>query len=297
MLAMPAFAAPLASDGREPSAPKGRVANLSLHSVILGRDVPLHVWLPPGYDDPADAATKYPVMYMFDGAGMFDAVAGEKSMHLDTALERLTVEGQLKPVIVVAIDQLPKPERGREYMPYPDEWFQPDRRLVDGGRLPEFLVTELLPMISATFRVTGDSQETGIGGLSYSGAAALYALIHCPAKFGLAILESPSLQVGNGQLLRDTVNLVAAGRRVAIGVGTRELGQDEDTITHGSRKGDVNRAAVHWSEILAANLRGAIMPPAVLLTVEEGAQHKNEAWARRFPKDFVFLFGKPVGPK
>ncbi len=294
---MHAFAAPPAAEGMEPSAPKGRVVNLSLHSVILGRDVPLHVWLPPGYDDPANAATKYPVMYMLDGAKMFDAVAGEKSMiHLDTSLDRLTAEREIQPVIVVAIDQRStEAEREKEYLPY--RALLAPNVATHGDLLPEFLVAEVLPKITARFRVTDDFRATGIGGFSASGAAALYILIRRPATFGLAILESPSMQIGNGQLLRDTMNLVKAGCRVAIGIGTREWGQDDETITHGFRKGDVNRAVVHWCETLAGNLRGALLPPAVLLTVEEGAEHKGEAWARRFPKDFVFLFGKHAEPK
>lgn len=277
----------------------GRVTSLSLHSAILGRDVPLHVWLPPGYDAPASSEKKYPVMYLFDGAKMFDAVAGAKSsMHLDATLDRLTAQGEIEPVIVVTIDQSRTQEgRQTEYCPYRDPFTVHDVA-THGDLLPEFLAKEVLPRISADFRTTHDFKETGIGGLSYSGAAALYVLIHCPWTFGLAILESPSLQIGNGQLLRDTVNLVSAGRRVAIGVGTRELGQDEATLTHdGSRKGDVNRAMVHWSEELAANLRSATAPPAVQLTVEDGAEHKEKSWAGRFPKDFVFLFGIRAEPK
>lgn len=296
LLALMMMVAPWMSAAEAPVLPavKGRVVALTLHSVVLGRDVPLHVWLPPGYDDAASAATKYPVMYMLDGAEMFDAVAGEKkSMHLDATLERLTTEGKIGPIIVVAIDQPTTPEeRGREYIPYRDPYNAPDGVAPHGNLLPEFLIAEVLPKISAGFRVTDDAGKTGIGGLSYSGAAALYVLIQRPAMFGLALIESPSLQVGNGQLLRDTINLTGAGRRVAIGVGTRELGQNEDELAFGFRKGDINRAAVHMNEILAAHLRAAAVPPEVQLTIEEGAEHKGEAWAGRYAKDFVFLFGK-----
>jgi len=63
-------------------------------------------------------------------------------------------------------------------------------------------------------------------------------------------------------------------------VGTKETGTDE-----------FNRAFVRNCEILAANLREGVSPPAVQLEVEAGGEHNVEALARRLPKDLVFLFG------
>src|ERR1700676_916321 len=57
---------------------------------------------------------------------------------------------------------------------------------------------------------------------SYGGVAALYTLIHRPDLFGSAIIESPALEVGNGELLRDTEFLVRTPSRIAVGAGTAE---------------------------------------------------------------------------
>ncbi len=278
--------------------PKGRVANVALHSAILGRDVPLHVWLPPGYDEPANAGKKYPVMYLLDGKKMFDAVTDVKSeLHLDASLDRLSAEGKLPPIVVVGIEQSDNDGTRRdEYTPYRDVFLASDGFETHGQRLPDFLVTEVLPKIGAAFRVSENWRERGIGGLSYSGAASLYVLMRLPTVFGLAVIESPSLQVGNGQLLRDTMFLTSAGVRVAIGVGTREAGPKESERLNGDGLliGDCNRWFVRSCETLATNLRALAIPPEVQLVVEEGAQHKAEAWARRIPQDLVFLFKTPL---
>jgi predicted alpha/beta superfamily hydrolase len=152
-----------------------------------------------------------------------------------------------------------------------------------GKAFPEFLRAELLPFVAGRYRVTSNPQETAIGGLSYSAIAALYAFINNPATFQLAFFESPSLQSGNGQLLRDTQDLVVAGKRVAIGIGTMEAGRNGDPT--------VNKTAVRLVGALAANLRSAYFAPEVRFTVDEGATHEASAWARRIPEDLVFLFG------
>jgi hypothetical protein len=74
--------------------------------------------------------------------------------------------------------------------------FVPD---VMDNRFPEFLETEVFPAITAKYRVLQGRDNTAIQGASYSGIAALYALVHRPDLFGSGIVQSPSLQVGNGQ--------------------------------------------------------------------------------------------------
>lgn len=276
-----------------PAPAKGHIVTTTLHSVVLGRDVALHVWLPPGYDAPANAQTKYPVMYLFDGKDVFDAVGdGKEKVHLDVALDRMVGDGTLRPVVVVAMEQLlDYVARAREYAVYRDVFNAPDGPEPHGQRLPDFIRGEVMPKIAAAFRVSAESTQTGIGGYSYGGAAALYLLMRCPMTFGLGSLESPSLQLGNGQLLRDTVYLASGGNRVAIGVGTKELGEDEDTVSFGRTKREYNRGWVRSCETLAANLRAAFVPPEVRLEIEDNAGHNTASWGRRLPGDLVFLFG------
>ena len=258
----------------------------SFHSSILGREETIQVWLPPGYHDQQESARVYPVIYLLDGDKMLGSRGPnhDADLHLGEALARLIGSGELKPIIAVAVGECKEGEGRRdEYLPYEDSVIAPNSLEPRGKAFPEFLVAELLPYVSARYRVTGDPQETAIGGLSYSAIAALYALINKPATFQLGFLESPSLQAGNGQLLRDTQQLLFAGKRIAIGVGTMEAGKNPDP--------SINKIYPRIVEALAGNLRSAYFPPEVRLTIDDGAGHEASAWARRIPDDLVFLFG------
>jgi predicted alpha/beta superfamily hydrolase len=120
---------------------------------------------------------------------------------------------------------------------------------------------------------------------------ALYAVLTRSDVFGLVLLESTSLQVGNGQLLRDTSPLPLGPARVYIGVGTAEFTGNSIELHTDSTQGSAGM--VKLTEMLAANFRAAIWNhPEVMVNVEEGAHHNETAWAERFPKAAEFLFGK-----
>lgn len=264
----------------------GDIEPQTLTSSVLGRDVKLWVWLPPGYRDAANADRAYPVLYLLDGEGQFGAG------RVDEILGRLIAEHRIEPVIAVAVGQNTANETGRtegrhdEFLPYGDPVFFPERAAPRGQVYPRFLVAEVLPFIAARYRATSDFRQIAIAGSSYSGIAALYALIQQPRKFGRAIIDSPSFQVGNGRLLTDAGNLMAAGVRVALGVGTLETGPASPEINH---------AWVRFVETLAQKLESAHFAPKVRLTVDEGAFHGTEAYLRRLPDQLIFLFG--VQPK
>ncbi len=258
----------------------------TFHSSILGREVTLQVWLPPGYQGRQESKRTYPVIYLLDGGKVFGrpGVDHDQGANLAESLARLTQEGKIPPIIAVGVDECPDDANRRdEYLPYRDPVLAPNALEPRGKAYPEFMVAELLPYVSDRYNVTGNPQETAIGGLSYSAIAALYTFINKPATFQLGFFESPSLQSGNGQLLRDTQQLVLAGKRVAIGIGTMEAGRNGDP--------NINKTAVRLIGALAANLRSAYFPPEVRFTVDEGATHDASAWARRIPEDLVFLFG------
>jgi predicted alpha/beta superfamily hydrolase len=163
-----------------------------------------------------------------------------------------------------------------------------------GKLFPEFLATEVLPLVSHEFRVTGDFRQTAIGGSSYGAVAALYALLHRPDLFGLGLLESTSLQVGNGQMLRDITPLAIGPGRVSVGVGTGEMeGNEQFVHEHGMEVATVDKGFAQLSEQLAADLQAAALNhPAVVFVKQPGAKHEEKAWAERFPAAIKFLFPK-----
>jgi len=100
------------------------------------------------------------------------------------------------------------------------------------------------------------------------------------------IIESPSLQAGNGRLLRDSVSLTNAPRRIALGIGTAEAPESEfpDAAMF-------NAAWVRMMNSFADNLRAAAYNrPQVQLTVAEGGHHTAEQFGKRFAAGLRFIY-------
>src|SRR6266704_1285632 len=66
----------------------------------------LRVWLPPGYDDPANAERQYPVLYLNDGQNLFECSTSFNGVEwqVDESADRLVREDVVPPMIIVGID-------------------------------------------------------------------------------------------------------------------------------------------------------------------------------------------------
>jgi predicted alpha/beta superfamily hydrolase len=262
----------------------------------------LRVWLPPGYDDPGNVTKKYSVLYILDGKSAFDACTAflHDEMRADETLTELITSGSIPPLIAVGIDNASDilgqngdgqnadngEARAREYLPYPDSFLSPAVNDVHGALLPEFLEHDVMPVIAARYRVLTGAANAALWGDSYAGAAALYIAIERPELFDRMIIESPSMQVGNGRLLRDSVSLTNAPRRIALGIGTAEA--LESQFPDASM---LNAAWVRMMHSLADNLKAAAYtPPQVQLTVAEGAHHTTGQFGKRFAAGLLFIY-------
>lgn len=266
-------------------------------SGMYGKMMTLRIWLPDGYTDPGNATRKYPTLYFLDGQNAFDdctAFQGEHELRIDETLTRLIAEKKVPPMIVVGIDSTR--DRDYEYEPYKNPINDAKERDPIGRRLPFFFAEEVVPYVSARYRVTDDPAHTGIGGTSLGGFAALYVALNRPDLFRLVLAESPDLLLGNGQLLRDTAFLDRPPDRVAMGVGSTEVNFPEAEkylAPVGLSRKETEAGVVKMTETLASNLRGAFLKPAkVKLVVDPGANHSAVFWARRIPADLTFLFGE-----
>ncbi len=230
----------------------------SLQSATYGDTRTLRVWLPPRYDAAENAETRYPVLYLFDGQTLFDACtafSGEDELKVDETLSRLIDNQAIAAMIVVGIDSSTR--RSHEYRPYRDNVADPTAAEPIGRELPAFVANEVMPYVAKRYRVTVDPTKTGIGGTSLGAIAALHVLLNRSDRFGIGLLESPSLPLGNGQMLRDTASLARGPDRVYIGVGTTELAvpQGEKFAAHLRMPVAVaNAGFVRLAEVLANNL-------------------------------------------
>jgi len=269
----------------------------------------VRVWLPPGYRDPANSGKKYPILYLLDGDSAFNACDAfmHDELHADETLTTLIASGRIPPLIAVAIDNasdiLGHTEDGvnsdqgkartREYLPYPDPFLAPEIQDVLGAQLPAFFENDVFPVIAKRYRVLSGAEHSALWGDSYAGAAALYIAMHRPDLFGRMIIESPSLQIGNGQLLRDSTFLTGLPHRIALGIGTAEISEGEMP-----NSATINAAWIRQMHVLADNLKAAAdFPAEVQLTVAEGAHHSTGDFGKRLAAGLLFIYAsEPAAP-
>jgi predicted alpha/beta superfamily hydrolase len=242
----------------------------------------LRVWLPPGYDDSANAGRRYPVLYLNDGENLFEPSTSFTGVEwqVDETGDRLIREGVIPPMIIVGIDNAGR-NRIREYMPHRS--LEPLILRVEGSRYPNFLTKEVMPFVARNYRIAVGAENTGLGGSSLGALISLYTAAVRPGLIGRLLLESPSLWASNRQLIKDSRQIRDWPERIFMAIGTAEAGQK-----------DRDQSAVDDVRELAAIFRRAGLDhQRLLLTVEDGATHHESAWARRFPLALTFLFGRP----
>ena len=277
------------------SSVSGELRVETLTSVVYQREITIRVWLPPGYaDGPADRM--YPTLYMLDGQGAFDnctAFKGEQELQLDETALGLIAAGTIPPIVIVGIDSGTR--RNHEYAPYINFMTEASAPEPVGKLLPRFFADEVIPFVRSRYRVSKDAAQTGIGGCSLGATGALWVSLHRPDLFGLALFQSPSLLLGNGQLLRDTAMLARAPDRIVIGVGTSELdfpNIDAYLAPFRLDRSEAEKGGLEMTERLANNLRAAYIKRSdVMFVVEPNASHSSRFWAGRMAAALTFLYG------
>jgi len=226
----------------------------------------LLVALPPGYED---GDQRHPVVYMQDGQNLFDpTISYAGDWGLVAALEELAVLGVL-PVVV----GIPNMRRRRRYE------YSPFRDIIHGGgggdRYLAFVVETVKPLVDASFRTRRERSHTVIAGSSLGGLISLYGLYRYADVFGAAGVQSPALWVADRAILGYVEQMASlAVGRVHLDVGTAE---GVDALRDVRALRDL---------LLAA---GQVPGRTLSYVEEEGAEHEEAAWGRRFQTALPFL--------
>jgi predicted alpha/beta superfamily hydrolase len=235
------------------------------------------VWLPPGYDDAANADRRYPVLYMMDGQNVFEfrpPTPGEWGA--DETATALIGEGRIEPVIIAAI---PNSGRNRTVEYLPAAAMGVDGR---GDEYLDWVVREVVPRVERAVRADGDATRRGIGGSSLGGLIALRAGQRHPDVFGRVLAESAALRLPDADLLESVFADVSAYRaRTFVGMGGSEWGEGEAVR---------NAAWVRAAEAMAARLAGVVGQDEVALVVEPEHEHEEGAWGARLAGALEFLY-------
>ncbi|MBI5763156.1 MAG: hypothetical protein HZA51_06495 [Planctomycetes bacterium] len=281
-------------------------------SKILKNERTLIVYLPPGYDAGKGGANesraaagresngglsttrptkgearekgglRYPVLYMHDGQNLFDAGSSFIGVEwqVDETVERLIKEGKIPPIIVVGIYN--NAERMNEYTPTRDA----ERKAGGHGeKYARFVIEEVKPFIDKTYRTRPGREDTAVAGSSLGGLISLYMGVEHGDVFSKCGVISPALMWDESSLLNKiaTKPEVLKGLRIWLDMGTKE----------GSSLESFKRATDHTQRLVKIMKKGGLREGVDFKYMEvEGAVHNEGAWAERFDRVLVFLYGE-----
>ncbi len=245
----------------------------------------IRVWLPPGYDALDHGQTRFPVLYLQDAQNLFDRATSAygSEWQVDETLTWLIAQGTVPPLIVVGIDNAGV-DRTREYT------FDVDPQDGGGGgaAYADLVLGGILPFVERAYRVQTGPAGTFIGGSSLGALVSLEIARRHRGVFGGVLAMSPALWWDNQTTIEDTAADPAGlvGTRVWIDIGTREV----VPLAPAGSMDPQNQLAVDEAHRLEAVLRRAGIETK--LTVDQGAQHNEIAWAQRFPAAVAYLFAR-----
>lgn len=230
------------------------------------------VYLPPGYDD--QPQRRFPVLYLQDGQNLFDGstsyIQGQ-DWHVGPTADAEIQAGRVEPLIIVGIYNTGK-ARIREYTPT-------SAPRLGGGRADrygKFLLEEVMPFVYREYRAESDAMQTGIGGSSLGGLASLYLGLSRPDVFGKIAALSPSVWWNQRVIHKFAASMPVHSRpRIWLDIGTREGPRIVE---------DVER----YRDILLQ--RGWQYDRDLHYERVEGAEHNEQAWARRVAPFLRFLY-------
>lgn len=250
--------------------------HLALKSAYLKSPHDVLVYLPPGSEK---GSMRYPVFYVGDGQNVFDGMTSyipNKEWRMDEAAQALIEANLIEPLIIVAVSNAGM-ERANEYLPTRAKY----RDMEFGGQgdlFVKMLAGEIKPLIDRTYRTKKGPTDTAIGGSSFGGIMALHTALSRPDVFGKAAVVSPSLWWDDRSMVKRVDTLKGKLKlRLWLDMGTEE-GAD----------------AVPDLLSLGETLKGKGWQAGkdMAIFIDKGAQHNEDAWARRAPLMLMFLFGK-----
>ena len=260
----------------------------------------LTIWLPPGYDK---GSKRYPVLYMHDGHNLFDPAKSNfnKVWAADKAMLAAMRTGKVAPHIIIGI-WAPGQDRYRQYLPqslYQASSGTPRAAMdaMTGGPVIsaaylDWLAGPLKQWVDASFRTRPGRDDTAIVGSSMGGLMSCYAFLERPQTYGRAGCVSSHWPAADpravGEANPELIALWDGWFAARLGQpDSRRVWMDHGTATLDAfyapyqQAIDARMAASGWQ-------RGRDWESKVY----EGAEHEENAWARRLPEVFGWLLRK-----
>ncbi len=269
--------------GQAQPATPARVASLSgdiefipaVASKTLGNTRRVWVYKPRAYK--TDRNRRFPVMYLHDGQNVFDGATSflpNREWRADETAEMLVEAGLMEPIIIVGIANA-EVKRADEYLPV--SITRGGSKM--GGQADPYLVfvaDELKPYIDRTYRTKPGPSTTGLGGSSFGGIITLHAGVTRSKTFGKLMVMSPSLWVGEGHMQK-------------VYEALRPRPDVKMWLDTGGNEGP-DTPSQFWAFEQTLRKNGWRPGRDFRATIEPRGEHSEDAWARRLPSAFQYLF-------
>ena len=165
IVALSCMAFPLWSQNGNADCIHGKVIEgQSMKSLMLKKDIPYSVYLPPDYDV---SQRSYPVVYLLHGYSD-DEIAWVQFGEVNITADRLIANREIPPMIII----MPDAEI---------TWFINDYK----NEVPyeDMIIDEFIPFIDKTYRTRKDREFRAVSGLSMGGYGSLVWALHHPETF------------------------------------------------------------------------------------------------------------------
>jgi len=200
-------AAPTSGLTKTAAAPASQLVPGHVDTDTVAGGIDYTTYLPAGFD--ADAAERYPTLYLLHGRGDTQAAWQQVAPKLDSMI----ADGQVPPLIVVMPDA-PWSGRGSYYV---DSLYTGQAAGTTPGQAVETaFTTDLVDHIDATYPTVDDRAGRAVGGYSMGGAGALRFAIAHQDLFSSALVLSPAVYVPSTPVDSSTREFGAYGRGDAL---------------------------------------------------------------------------------
>ena len=144
-----------------------------------------YIYLPAGYDDPANAAVRYPVLYLFHGTPGWPSDWFQPARAAGW-MDTLVGAGAVRPMILVAATANRHHSDDSECL-----------NAVNGPQMETYLTQDVVAYTDGHYRTLPDRGHRGIGGISSGGYCALNLGLRHQDEYAVVLAHMPYGDPGN----------------------------------------------------------------------------------------------------
>ena len=231
------------------------------------------IWLPEGYKEDFGP---YSVIYFHDAQNLFlpsKSFSG-KDWKVDETIIDLMNKKQIRPTIVVGIPN--SPARDEEL----------NLATKEGKYYCDFVINEIMPFVKERFPVSKKVRDHIIAGSSMGGLMSFQMAFEHPDKFGGAICMSSAFL----RKLSNIIDRVKTAKNPPLKTKFYIDSGDLETIPE---EGFTENILDLYKEMKEVMKKAGFKEGINLKTwLEKGANHNEEAWAKRLPVAIQFMLKK-----